>query len=148
MGGKGRASLAELSTKSRAPRNMVKLRNSKGETLVFNVYRDKDLGFNEGDLQLLEESIIESVNSLKLSFHIVLRRGLGHGRGGAAGGEGLEPERPGGPPKGSLEPAVCAGARQLPEDPASDGPWLGLALPRKLVTLCYRIDSRSNQLIT
>ena len=46
MGGKARPSLAELSTKNRAPRNMLKLQNSKGETLVFNVYRDKDLGFH------------------------------------------------------------------------------------------------------
>lgn len=72
MGGKARPSLTELSTKNRAARNLLKLQNSRGETLVFNVYRDKDLGFEEGDRQLLEDSIIESVSTETL-ITLVLR---------------------------------------------------------------------------
>ncbi len=76
-GGLDRPNLVELSTKMRAQKNLLKLKTSKGETLTFNIYRDKDVGFQDTQevSALLEDSIIESVRFDISSFFLVLRRG-------------------------------------------------------------------------
>jgi hypothetical protein len=64
--GWNKVGLADLSTKRRAQANLIRLQNSKGETVCFSVFRDKDLGVgqfgsNNREAYLFEDSLIESV---------------------------------------------------------------------------------------
>jgi hypothetical protein len=71
-----RPRLEDLSTKKRCDLNFIRLQNSRGQVLQFNLYRDQDLGLitevkdHAGRRSSLEENLIESVCSTLTHQHL------------------------------------------------------------------------------